>query len=422
MNCNSYKSKNKIIKKCDFKLSENEKCDIIKRSRFLEIIMGYINYFLCIEYKKMNKEKKYKLQKKYLNIIFKLLKKNNNFLVDMYVWKQLYNCSVNLYKYENDLIYNNKTKKIPIYQVSKHNHCLSNIINEIIKNKNIKTILHFDTHSDMNLQDMFDKLDKNYNNIIKKNDVLPFISKNEKIVWDIGAHVTASIYFMYKYYNINNGININWIVPDWVPIKQLDPVEDIETKNFKHKNIYLGDEDNTLSYIKKNENEKTIEVNFKRQRFNSIDRYKELIKFINNKEYILDIDLDYFVSNGEILTKKKMKQFIKNPFDVSSHFRYIIKHNKNEVPRDPHYGNENDYNKMKKEIKYIKKRMDYFLRGIKYINNKNLKPIAIIICDSTNVELSNCLKCAGESNCYVPQEYAYWIHKYIKDGLEEIFY
>ena len=123
MNCNNYKSKNKIIKKCDFKLSENEKCDIIKRNRFLEIIMGYINYFLCLEYKNISKEKKYKLQKKTLNNIFKLLNKNNNFLVDMYIWKQLYNCSVNIYKYENDLIYNNKTKKIPMYQVSKHNHC-----------------------------------------------------------------------------------------------------------------------------------------------------------------------------------------------------------------------------------------------------------------------------------------------------------
>ena len=271
---------------------------------------------------------------------------------------------------------------------------------------------------------MFDKLDSNYNKIIKKNDVKPFISKNEKIVWDVGAHVTACIYFMHKYYGINNNININWIVPDWVPIKQLDPVENIEKQIFKHKNIYIGDEDNTLCYIKQNKNKDNIEVNFKRQRFNNKSRYSELINFVNNSEYILDIDLDYFVSNGELLNKTNMKKFIKNPFDVSSDYRYIIKNNKYETPRDPYWGDEhkNDLKKMKKEVKFIKKRMNDFLRGIKYMNDKNCKPIAIIICDSTNVELSNCLKCAGEANCYVPHEYAFWIHKYIKEGLEKIFY
>jgi hypothetical protein len=425
MNCEKYKSKNKIIKKCDYKLNEEENCNIIKRNSFVEVVMGYINYFMCLEYKKLDEKKKYKLQKKIIDKVYSLLEKKNNFLVDIELWKLLYGSSVNLYKYENNLIYNNNiNNKIPIYQVTKHNHCLSNIINEILNNKKIKTIIHFDTHSDMNLVEFFKKIDKNYNNIIKKNDVKPYISKNEKLVWDIGAHMTASIYFMHKFYNINDGININWIVPDWVPIKQLDPIEQVEKESFKHKNIYLGSEDDMLSYMKKNEVEDIIEINFKRQRFNSIDRYKELIKFIDNKEYILDIDLDYFVANGEILNQKKMKQFIKYPYDVASTYRYKIRNNKNESPRDPFYGekHESDVIKMQREVKFIKKRMDYFLRGIKYMKKNKIKPLAIIICDSTMVNFSNCLDCFGESNCYVPQEYALWIHRYIRKGLEEIFY
>ena len=33
------------------------------------------------------------------------------------------------------------------------------------------------------------------------------------------------------------------------------------------------------------------------------------------------------------------------------------------------------------------------------MNDKNCKPITIMICDSPNVELSNCMNCAGEANC-----------------------
>ena len=48
MNCEKYKSKNKILKKCDYKLNEEENCNIIKRNSFVEVVMGYINYFMCV--------------------------------------------------------------------------------------------------------------------------------------------------------------------------------------------------------------------------------------------------------------------------------------------------------------------------------------------------------------------------------------
>jgi hypothetical protein len=359
-------------------------------------------------------ENKFKLSKKHQKIFNKLLNiliKREKYALDQNLWSELYMHSIYFYKKIN------KIHDIPLVMVTKHNHILQFYMKKKLKENNF-TILHFDTHPDMNNIKDSSVLPKLYKKYIKsKNNI--YLEKAEKIVWDIGAAISGVLF--------TTGIqNYVWCMPEWIPDPNI--ISTYFLKEYK-KNIYAYSNDHRfkndilcdLSYTSKiNEENNSTYAKIQTGKFQK-NITNKLIEIINNNDYILDIDLDYFVCNGDKLIKK---DYFKDPYDIMSlnRTRTIMVNENN--PRDKTYDTKelDLYSKnIKKEIKLIDKRIQNFLKIIKELKDKNHIPKYISICDSTNIEFSFCTKCNTISNGYVPTNLALYVHIHIFNGLYKIF-
>jgi hypothetical protein len=344
--------------------------------------------------------------------IYDILIKRKKFGLDQDIWSELHFLSVYMYPYVKTI------GNIPCTMVTKHNHILPFYMMQNIDKENT-TILHFDTHPDMNPVKNNDKLPELYE-IFKKTNNLNIIDKCQEIVWDIGAAISG-VFF-------TTGIqNYIWCTPSWIPDKNINSQFFIR----KNKNeLILSTNDNKLyddplvdvNYTSKIENNTRKYCKFQTMESNNKTNLKNLIDIIgNSKKYILDIDLDYFVCNG---VKLNLSEYMKDPYDVASYYRtktIIINENS---PRNMYDKSDvlSQYEKdLKKEIVMINKRIKKFLNLIYSLKRKNYIPTQISICDSTNLSFSLCKKCNSISNGYMPKNLAYYVHNEIFTGLENIF-
>jgi len=374
--------------------------------------------FIIFFSKKINILKKFeinnKISKKYekiFNELLNILVKRKKYGLDQNLWSELYFHSIYFYPQIK------KIGNIPITIVTKHNHILPFYMKEQLGNIDT-TILHFDTHPDMNKIKNSIELSKIYENYLKNKDE-SYIDKAQEIVWDIGAAISGVLF--------TTGIqNYIWCMPEWIP----DPEVNVdyffrEDKN----NIILSTNDQTLIddelcdivYTNKiSKSDKRIYAKFQTGKSKK-DTINKIIDIIGDKDYILDIDLDYFVCNGKKLNKKKYND---DPYDVASFHRTKTIVINEENPRD---NSENsieliEYEKqLHLEIKYINKRIKLFLKLISDLKKKGFIPSHISICDSTNIEFSKCQKCNTISNNYVPTNLSLYVNTHIFNGLVKIF-
>ena len=456
-----------------FKCDRNDDifCNITKNNSFYQQFLMYLNRLNCYIFDKNINYSKYK---NIIDILYNYLHKRQNYIKDLYLWKQLHSRYVDTYEIDN---YNLKIGNINIYRTTKHNYAVAPFINEMLNNNKIDLLVHFDTHSDMNTLDKYNDINKIFDDIISKNDVHSNINNLEKVIWDIGMPVTGFIAFWNKINknndinnnnknnndinnnninnndinnnninnndinnnninnnninnnninnnNINNKLKILWTVPAWIPILTKEPIENETDSLFSSKNIFIKQDkkENSLTYSMNKTNNTISSFHFKRLKFKNKTNWEQVLNYIDNSTFILDIDLDYFVANG---IKKNKSKYLEDYDDIASHYR-VTTNNKifNVTPRDPFYENsefskyEND---IKKEINEIKKRIKYFFKGIKYLKQKGKIPVSIIICDSTSAPASIYTKYHTHYNEYVPHEYALWIHKTILSGLNKIY-
>jgi len=411
------KCKKEKVNKNDYKCPKKdyeEYCRIHEGLYFTQNMNYHLNNLSCMVHSNKNKDE----IQKYVDDLFDYLMKNRNHVRHYKYWVRLYSLSTHLYRVDN---YKRYIGKIPVYKMTKHNFALANWINELLEN-DCETIIHFDTHADMNYIIDSNKIMKKFKQIDKKGDVKPYISDLEKLVWDIGSPVTGLLYYLSQY--TKNDVKVLWAVPKWIPEKQLSPLEDVIKKPFNKKNIYLrnNDSENTIEYSVNKKKNSLLEFSFISQRFDNLKKYKEVVNFVDHRNFILDIDLDYFVSNGTPYSKIN---YLEGTYDVSSdkrvsnQFFSLIE----KTPRDPF--DSDDYFKYVKdtevEIKAIEKRVVDFTKGLKYMKKEGLNPIAITISDSTSVDFSNCGGCHSNYNEYVPQNYALWLHKLVYSCLEDIY-
>ena len=360
----------------------------------------------------LNDEYKNSKFEKIFNELLNSLIKRKKYGLDQTLWSELYFHSIYFYPQIK------KIGDIPITLVTKHNHILPFYMKQKL-GKIDTTILHFDTHPDMNKVKNSIKLPKLNENYLSKKDE-KYIDESQQIVWDIGAAISGVLY--------TTGIqNYIWCMPEWIP----DP--EINTKYFLRENnnqitLYTNDEkliDDELCdiiYTDKNSNSENCvyaKFNTSKNKKATIDKIIDILE--NKNEYILDIDLDYFVCNGKNLNKREYKE---DPYDVSSFHRTKTVIINEENPRDKSENSEEliEYEKkLKSEIKYIDTRIKIFLKLISNLKKKGFIPSHISICDSTNIEFSKCKKCNTISNNYVPINLALYVNTNVFNGLIKIF-
>jgi len=347
------------------------------------------------------------------NSLFQTLLKRKKYAFDFNLWKELYYHSIFFYPTIN------KIGDIPTVLVTKHNHILPFYMKHNIGNIDT-TFLHFDTHPDMNIVKNSINLPE-YNSKYLETKNKAYIDKAENIVWDIGAAISGVI--------LTTGIqNYIWAMPEWIP----DPY--LKTTYFLHENkntigLYSNDpkiEDNNLvdlTYTNRFKNMDKSEKNYIKLQTGKENNSKIITNLLKEftHEYVLDIDLDYFVCNGE---KLKKKPYFKDQYDVSSTNRTQTIIFNQDNPRDFYYKSDElikFQSELDKEVKLIKQRIKKFLTLINQLKNKGVIPSHISICDSTNIEFNLCRKCNSLSNGYVPRNLALIVHYNVVNGLKKIF-
>lgn len=380
----------------------------------LEKIDNFINYFsnkvnLLVKYE-MNKSSINTKQHQLLfNSLLYTLFKRKKYGLDHDCWKELYLRSLCFYKYKKYI------GKIPIVLVTKHNEILPFYFEQKI-HKFKGTMLHWDTHPDFNYVDFSLQLPFYYNKYLKTNNK-DFIKKAQQLVWDIGAANSG----LFMATGIRDTI---WNMPSWIPDKELS-IEYFFKENKNDYTIYTNQNvDNSLEEFTKGINtgqERKIYTKIQSEKLskNSLKTMVEKL-YQNGNKYILDIDLDYFVCNGEELKQK----YFKESYDVSSPYRTEYIDFNHAQPRGFDKDNKKliKYeNLLKKEILEINKRIKHFLMVLKYLKKKGLTPAYISICDSTNVQFSGCETCNSISNNYVPLNLALYVHTKVINGLENLF-
>jgi hypothetical protein len=347
------------------------------------------------------------------NQLLNILLKKKKFGLYQNLWTELYFHSIYFYSTIN------KIGNIPIKIVTKHNNILPFYMDQNLQ-KIKTTIVHFDTHPDMNEVKNSANLPHIYKKYLEtKND--SYKKEAQKIVWDIGSAISGVLF--------TTGIqNYIWCMPSWIPDKNINTTYFLKkNKNeivaYTNDELLIDDELCDINYTSKhNDVEKECIYSKIQTGKPSKNIVKNIIKNINNNKYILDIDLDYFICNGQ---KLNIKSYMKEPYDLESFYRTkkIIVNQDN--PRDSSE-NTTELERYEKqlaiEVRYINKRIKYFLNIISSLKKKGFIPSHISICDSTNIEFFKCHNCNSISNGYVPTNLALYVHTKVFNGLIKIFH
>jgi hypothetical protein len=375
---------------------------------FINDFSHFIYKLKKYEYNKENTHAHQLLFNKLLHLLFNRKK----YAEDQELWKELYLRSLCFYKY------NDKIGNIPIVLVTKHNEILPFYMKSKIHTIP-DTIIHFDTHDDMNNVANSKILPDLYSEYLKNNS-LKTIEKAQSLVWDIGAAITGVL--------VATGMrDLVWNTPEWIPdpeaivdyyIKRRDDKMALITNNHE---ITKDNTMKELFYLGKKEidTRKMAKIQTGILSSHKLNLLTELIKK-NGSTYILDIDLDYIVCNGDELHRN----YWKDTYDVSSSGRTLYKEINQHNPR---YLNDKtsefiEYkNALHSEISKINKRITHLLYLIQRLKGRGLTPSHISICDSTNVQFDNCQTCNSVSNNYVPLNLALYVHTKILNGLRKLF-
>jgi hypothetical protein len=309
-----------------------------------------------------------------------------------------------------------KNNNIHIININKHNYCVHYILKHF-KTDTLPTMIFFDTHPDLNnaqIQNAFTDINKeDYNNI--------------------GA-VNIPILLNYKK---NNGVH--WILPDNQPYSYVKKFMGIREDNL---NIVPFDE--KTEYIKKYEyNGHTInEPHFNPKKYNKQNKLItsiqpvlytltniEYFRFFENitPDYILNIDLDYFISHGTVETT-----LIFDKYDPQNITGDIISTNLCNINLEMSHLNPSNNKKLNKELSSIRIKIDQILSFINKIKNLGKIPKMIIFCDSSRVDFSLFDDCIGlgntddinTTNCmlntFLPKRYAFWLRNTLFNHIRNI--
>lgn len=376
-----------------------------------------------VEYNKESLTKKYTKAKIIIKDILKLLVKSKDFLINRPFWNELHDRMVYYYEYQNNI---NIKKKLPLLRGNRHNEFSKWYYKLPNKPKNT-SLLHFDTHDDMGL--------------IEDNKVIKNKKVDVSLMLQNGCNqINYPVTCILLQQNIDH---IVWLLPKWVYDNDYSTDQYLVKCSNKTKSIC---DKNDLVFLRSNKSKKddymlngdiilVDEKHLTPSLYNFYHKFmfdrihtdkksgwlklSKKIQNMNNTNFILDIDLDYFVTNGDKVSRSiYMEDFNDLESDYRAHGEPGMY-----VPRNSYTDDISmKYQKLlNKEVNMIEKRVKIFLDGCKILKKNGLKVSMINFSDSAPSYFSGFPETAILSNNYVPKYYVPYIHYLLINGLEKIF-
>lgn len=351
-----------------------------------------------------------KAHKKLFTDILETLMKRKDFVGDADFWTELYLRSI----WQLPSFKKIPDTNIPATIAVKHNHVLPFYMKHMPKISKRAPILHWDTHDDINPIENSANLPGNQK-----------LQEAQDIVWDIGAAMSGVI--------IATGPRpFLWCMPSWVPNPSLACKYDLvhtKSKNSIDMVVQQPESEKLTRAVRTTSlrvvpQTKDMESgNYAQVQMESLpDANRRLLQLIGNeKEYVLDVDLDFFCCNGKKLDKQ---EFFKEPYDVASHHR-IPRIEMIRTPRDVYDPTDKVYimyaKMVNKELKLIRKRLAGFQNTLRYLKKNGKTPVLVSISDSTKANFTECIDCSSTCNSYVPGHIALWLRMQVIDIISKTY-
>jgi len=293
---------------------------------------------------------------------------------------------------------------IKMIQVSEHHQAVEYVYREF--DTCLDTIVSFDSHPDTNaVKD--DLLFYRSCLTCKDFDYKTVHQLYQKMNNDCGAVLTP----MLLPYERNQGVI--WVYPEWFQaseftrnafIRSHDGISYLDLTNTHF------DSDEDLIVMPHTDN--MIQVKFLTSYIQNLLDHSQWI----SNQYILNIDLDYFVAYGMEVVHDELTEDRMSSFRTDIDFARAIK--------DGPYANNKLY-ELDGEIFLIKKRIYNLLQAVKTLKAIGKLPSLIIVCDSTRVDFSsvsshwhNKIDLLGME--FTPKYLVFWLRQVLLEGLQEV--
>lgn len=369
-----------------------------------------------IEFSSQSMSDKYREAYQLIQSVTKLLVTKKNFVAFRPMWEELHDRMVYYYDFLNK---ENINQDIPLFRETLHNELVKWWLR--CKKRGIVDgpLVHFNTHDDMGLPDPSSQL-------LKKNGRLDEQKVQRGACGKIFWPVTCML--------LSKGINhVIWAMPKWV-----------YDDNAEFQQVLMTDNSNELIYLRPRGQKKDkfrltgdIEIaeegelddpskykffhphQLNRIKVASASAWKRLGNLINSNKFILDIDLDFFVTNGD---KHSLASYQKDFDDIESTGRV---HGMPGVlaPREA-YGDDiskNYIRNLNKEIRMVRERVKIFLSGLATLKKMGITPCCISISDSTTSFFSGKSYRAVLTNQYTPKYFVPVLYELLISGMRKIY-
>lgn len=349
--------------------------------------------------------------------VTELLAARKDFVLYRPMWENLHDRMVYYYDFLNKE--NLNRSPIPIFRDTLHNELVKWWLKAKKKGILQGPQVHFDTHDDMGLPDVPKKL-LTAQGKLKESAILQGACGS--IYWPITCMLLSKgidhvIWAMPKWvYDDNAGFDQSLVCETGNDLLYLRPAGQKKDKFFFPGNFEL-DTENDL------ENPKKFRFHhahrFDRIHMDNIHSWNHLGKMIDSRKFVIDIDLDYFVCNGD---KISLKDYKKDFDDIESTGRV---HGMPGIttPRTMYSDDHSDevVHKLNEEMTLIRKRVKSFLNGLQKLKDMGITPCYISISDSTASYFSGNSKRAVFTNQYTPKYFVPILHHLLTQGMRKIY-
>ena len=334
-----------------------------------------------------------------------------NFLTTRPIWVALHERMAQYYDYLNNI---NMGKAIPLFRVTLHNEVVPLWIKAKDRGKLKGTLLHCDTHDDMGTPENPDQL-------VTKRGGLRVSAVNKGACNRIYLPVTCLV--------LDGSISdVIWAFPKWVYDNDAAYTQAIvltKEREFKWirpdyspKDEFLGDVE-IVPEKKMNRSLYSIfrEIEFHRIKASSAKGWTKILEALPGKHFILDIDLDFIVCNGDLFSKS---EYMNTLGDIQSHGR-VHEFPPITTPREMFQHQDDVVGMLNRELHYITQRINTMLDGLEKLKKHGKVPSVINLSDSSASFYSGDPERAVITNQYCPGYFVPYIHFMLIPGLHRLY-